>query len=304
MMTRRLKPETFFCFYARDRNDRWLIMLFFWQRPEDTFSEFTYGFALVNELVGPAYPPILSVPVFPSLVAEGRAGGGYDVALNRPGRPLFLQFKLARRIRGWRAREFQQGFFKQAFYRMYVRPRHASEQHALLTALEAENRGTVFYCAPAFHTLGQLDAFYRAGRIAWYSRFVRPSRLPVIDDDEDHWLSFQRARGGTTAFFSPQGRPWDVDERPIEVQLQEALRKVDRVPLKLTLERLAAWFDERVTARELLLQAELDDDPERREDIRKLAGARWDVTPIEKIVMLSQTVQNCAFCIVQERVSQ
>jgi hypothetical protein len=31
----------------------------------DTFSEFTYSFALVNELVTLGNPPIVSVPVFP-----------------------------------------------------------------------------------------------------------------------------------------------------------------------------------------------------------------------------------------------
>jgi hypothetical protein len=33
-------------------------------------------------------------PVFPSLIQEGRTGGGYDVLLE-PGFPLFLQFKIS-----------------------------------------------------------------------------------------------------------------------------------------------------------------------------------------------------------------
>jgi hypothetical protein len=272
-----------------------------WQRPQDTFSEFTYGFALVNELVTNGNPPILSVPVFPSLLVEGRAGGGYDVALNRPGRPLFLQFKLARNIRGWRAKEFEQGFFQRPFYRMYVRPKQSSQQHQLLLALEQQNRGSVFYCAPAFHTLGQLDTFYKAGRIARYSRFVRPSRLPVISDDDEHWLAFQRARGGTTAFFSEEGRRVELDERPIQVQLQEALHEADREPFEATVARLSHWFDEHVPREQFSWQAEIDDDPERRADIREIAGAPREVTPLEKVAMLSQTVLNSTFCVLQER---
>lgn len=68
-----------------------------WQLPaaSDHFSEFTYGFALVNELVSNK-PRTVNVPVFPSLIMEGQTGGGYDVYLDRPGRPMFLQFKLAR----------------------------------------------------------------------------------------------------------------------------------------------------------------------------------------------------------------
>ena len=63
-------------------------------------------------------PPVISVPIFPSLIQEGRATGGYDVMLDQPGRPMFLQFKLSRYIRGHRAREFQQGIFRSSFYRV------------------------------------------------------------------------------------------------------------------------------------------------------------------------------------------
>jgi hypothetical protein len=46
-------------------------------------SEFSYGFALTNEIVG--WAPVNAAPLFPSLIEEGRAGGGYDVALNLSG---------------------------------------------------------------------------------------------------------------------------------------------------------------------------------------------------------------------------
>lgn len=54
-------------------------------------SEFSYGFALMNELVG--WTELSAAPVFPSLIEEGKAGGGYDVKLDWPGAPLYLQFK-------------------------------------------------------------------------------------------------------------------------------------------------------------------------------------------------------------------
>jgi hypothetical protein len=114
-----------------------------WHAVTDTFSEFTYSFALVNELVTLGNPPVVSVPVFPSLIQEGRATGGYDVALDRPGRPLFLQFKLSKHIRGRRARDFQQGLFWSPFYRMYIRARRSSRQHELLLELERTNQGSV-----------------------------------------------------------------------------------------------------------------------------------------------------------------
>jgi hypothetical protein len=59
-------------------------------------SEFSYGFALTRELINIADPPLSAAPVFPSLMAEGRKGRGYDVNLKAPGFPLFIQFKNAR----------------------------------------------------------------------------------------------------------------------------------------------------------------------------------------------------------------
>ena len=58
------------------------------------FSEFTYGFALTNEIL--SWESLRTVPIFPSLIEEGKKGGGYDVRIDIPAVPLFLQFKRAR----------------------------------------------------------------------------------------------------------------------------------------------------------------------------------------------------------------
>jgi hypothetical protein len=47
-------------------------------------SEFSYGFALVNELLKLTGYGFNAVPVFPSLYQEGQTGGGFDVFLNSP----------------------------------------------------------------------------------------------------------------------------------------------------------------------------------------------------------------------------
>ena len=50
-------------------------------------SEFSYGFALTNEIV--AWVPLKIARVFPSLIEEGKKGG-YDLMLDMPGVPLYL----------------------------------------------------------------------------------------------------------------------------------------------------------------------------------------------------------------------
>ena len=69
-------------------------------------SEFSYGFALTNELVG--WAPLAAAPIFPSLLEEGKAGGGYDVHLDAPGTPLYLQFKRSDCMKRKSAKEISQ----------------------------------------------------------------------------------------------------------------------------------------------------------------------------------------------------
>ena len=57
------------------------------------FSEFTYGFSVIREL-SEKYS-FSEVPIFPSLIDEGKIGGGYDVNTEIEGIPFFLQFKLS-----------------------------------------------------------------------------------------------------------------------------------------------------------------------------------------------------------------
>lgn len=63
------------------------------------FSEFSYGFTLTHELAKLSRNKLRAAPEFPSLLEEGKAGGGYDVRLTY-GRPLLLQFKLSEFMKG------------------------------------------------------------------------------------------------------------------------------------------------------------------------------------------------------------
>jgi len=68
-------------------------------------SEFSYGYVVTEALVRGFGTDISAAPVFPSLVAEGREGGGYDVRIEISGIPLFLQFKLSDYMKRNRANE-------------------------------------------------------------------------------------------------------------------------------------------------------------------------------------------------------
>src|ERR1700690_2714236 len=63
------------------------------------FSEFSFGYALTDNLVNKVLTGSKGVPVFPSLQEEGKQGGGYDVKIPLRSAPLFLQFKLPQIVR-------------------------------------------------------------------------------------------------------------------------------------------------------------------------------------------------------------
>jgi hypothetical protein len=51
---------------------------------DSEFTEFSYEFALTSELTQPGVPPGQWAPYFPSLIEEGKSGGGYDVRIIEP----------------------------------------------------------------------------------------------------------------------------------------------------------------------------------------------------------------------------
>ena len=102
-------------------------------RPD--ISEFSFGFALTDEIINGTTFPLSAAPFFPSLIQEGRSGG-YDVRLDRPGMPLFLQFKLSDCMVSRGAKEIKdlRLFSDPPFYRMKLRPSRYSRQHQIASS--------------------------------------------------------------------------------------------------------------------------------------------------------------------------
>lgn len=158
------------------------------------FSEFSFGYCITEDLIIGQGTPLTAAPVFPSLIQEGQPGYGYDVTLQRPGAPLFLQFKLVEQMVRGNAHEAKEGHFVTPFYRMHLRSRAISDQHDSLIALEAAGN-EVFYVAPAFHTTVDLNAAYGDHQV-WNRSFrIRPSQVGPLPDDKRHHVTFREATG-------------------------------------------------------------------------------------------------------------
>lgn len=135
-------------------------------------SEFSYGFALTHELVL-SIGKLSAAPVFPSLIEEGRAGGGYDVNLNAPGIPLFLQFKRSEKLERRNARETRHfNNFTVPFYRFTITAKNNSDQHEMLLELD-DGYNLVFYAAPLFYRKEEFDDAFLNGLVRQRSFFCK-----------------------------------------------------------------------------------------------------------------------------------
>jgi hypothetical protein len=158
------------------------------------FSEFSFGYCVTEDLIVGQGTPLTAAPVFPSLLQEGQPGFGYDVLLQRPGSPVFLQFKLVEQMVRGNANEAKRGHFIPPFYRMHLRSRAISDQHASLISLE-QGGNDVFYVAPGFHTALDLNGAY-ASRQVWNRSFrIRPNQIGLLTDDRVHHVTFQQPAG-------------------------------------------------------------------------------------------------------------
>ncbi len=166
-------------------------------------SEFSYGYALTEELIHGSRLPLRAALLFPFLIEEGRTGGGFDVHIPFIGFPLFLQFKLSHCMVRHTAAECKAGHLAAPFYRMHLRPTRHSRQHQLLLDLQAKGE-LVYYAAPEFHRPHELNDAYLSRRVADCSVFIKPSDIGPLSDDEDHHVAF---RTGVGAFFCSEPRP-------------------------------------------------------------------------------------------------
>lgn len=150
-------------------------------------SEFSYGFALTNEIVE-RFPTIRAAgaPRFPSLYEEGQAGGGYDVEIPRAA--LFLQFKLSEVLTRRNAKEAS--LLGLPYLRMRLRPLRHSAQHNLLLELERSSAGVVLYAAPEFNSPHKLNRAFSEQSVIRRSAFFTPSAIGELPDERDHYVVF------------------------------------------------------------------------------------------------------------------
>ncbi len=124
------------------------------------------------------------------------------------------------------------------FYRFSITEVTKSDQHELLLELENENE-FVFYVAPRFHTLKQINAAWNDNEVAARSVFVKPSMIGALDGNVHH-VSFDHV----DAFLCSEpkaieiitsndlqkalSRKLDTKDRPLRDEIQDVVFSLKR----------------------------------------------------------------------------
>lgn len=143
----------------------------------ERLSEFSYGYGVTRETesylrsVG-----LRTTPFLPSLIHE--ASIGCDVAFQKPGFPLFLQFKLGQQLARYRRQYPGQVIptLGRPFWRFAIDTLKADGQFDLLR--KAERGGAeVYYVAPKFSEWDEYATHYQSGAVLTNSLIVAPSHI-------------------------------------------------------------------------------------------------------------------------------
>ena len=171
------------------------------------FSEFSFGYALVEEFARSLRPGLQAAPVFPSLIEEGRDGGGYDVKFDHPGIPLLIQFKRPDVMKTTKSKEISDHNLPLLipFYRFHIRSSATSRQHDMLLAHDNGNN-LVYYASPCFHEIANFDRYYLKQTVINNTIFVRPCDIGPLSA-EPHHISYDQI-----------GIGWRFSDKPVQLE--------------------------------------------------------------------------------------
>ena len=233
---------------------------------EPRLTEFSYGFCVTEEFANGVDAGLKAAPYFPSLYAEGKLGGGFDVQI---GSALFLQFKLADELTRRSARETKLGLLEPPFFRFSLHRRDLSNQHQMLIELEGEVGNQVYYIAPSFAVISELDKAFQAKEVVVRSLMFSPTEIGPLPDDKYHNVSF--SAGADSGWFLSKPK------RIAAHRSREVLRRAFKQPIALEGGDSLEWLYEMAVKMRRIVR--------RFDGSAKLSDSRADVFPRHDLLM-------------------
>ena len=213
------------------------------KKPE--FSEFTFGYAFTHNFQDWLGNDFVGVPVFPSLLHEGRHGVGYDVAISTQSEPFLFQFKIPQIVT--RRSRFLPPNFNPPYYRMHFEPDAKSTQHESLLTHSRKGR-YVFYVSTRFDTLDALATHFNGCCIPANCLFVEPQDIGDLDEDA-HFLAYDTSTADAWLFSeNPRKARSPRSPEVIREEVRAAARRAAERPQEGRQEYFAGLSDELVAS--------------------------------------------------------
>ena len=156
------------------------------------YTEFSFGYAFTENLIRSASTAPGGAPFFPNLIQEGQLG--YDVHIDLPGCPLYLQYKLPDlmvRDTAVEVSRYSLPGIAAPFFRMHLMTRAVSRQHELLMCLENRHPNAVYYATPALRSNQSFNAAYNSATVHLRSVLFSPRDIGPLPDDHPHVVSYR-----------------------------------------------------------------------------------------------------------------
>jgi hypothetical protein len=216
----------------------------------ERLSEFSYGYGVTSEVeILLEHTGLRAVPFLPSLIQEKKLG--FDVAFDRPGAALMLQFKLGQSLTRYRRPSpgAPKPVLDRPFWRFSLDT--AEPEGQFETLLKAENDGAeVYYAAPRFSDWSHYAGFFERREVLDNSVLVKPSEIRAALDhqgapDGRHRIVYDRYRVHVCS--EPKRiSETDPDEAVAKVAVVVRERKE---PVAKLFERLLSGLDNRSSIR-------------------------------------------------------
>lgn len=187
------------------------------------FSEFSYGYALTDNILHGCLAVLPVAPIFPSLISEGSSGGGYDVKIPLYPVPIFLQFKIPQVMRR-KSLKMPTGATI-PYLRMHLRTNEPN-QHKLLLELEADNN-VVAYVTPDFWKTSQLDDYYFNKLVPLHTRYFMPSQIGPLNNSQ-HQITYCTGNPAAWLFSDPQELKGEFDGKSFYERISVAVKEAKK----------------------------------------------------------------------------
>jgi hypothetical protein len=151
-------------------------------------SEFTFGYAFLQEQTHANWANLRAAPILPSLLQEQHEG--WDAHLPLAATDFYYQFKLSDYLSQSNAKYIADGTYATAYYRFAFHRKNNNLQHRRLR-VHSRHYPNTFYVAPQFNNITAFNVAFLNRQITAQSRLIPVASCRDRRDAAQHYITFR-----------------------------------------------------------------------------------------------------------------